>query len=78
MDYKNQLCNLITQHVSHVNLVEHVSLTISFEDDSKLILSLDMDNPAIVGEIAIISDNENNLSVFNSASQDWLLGRLRK
>lgn len=64
IDYKNQLCNFIARKVAHMTLIEKNSLTISFPDASEIILSLDPNNPEIVGEIAILSDNENNWSIF--------------
>ncbi len=63
-DYKNQLCNFIADKVSNVILIKEVSITISFSSGFEIILSLDSSRPEIVGEIAILSDNENNWTVF--------------
>ncbi|MEJ7738919.1 MAG: hypothetical protein WKF97_15955 [Chitinophagaceae bacterium] len=63
-DYKNQLCSLITENVTNVILLEQVSLTITLTNASEIILSLDSSNPEIEGEIAILSDDENNWNVF--------------
>lgn len=62
--YKDQICNLIANRVLHVAFIEHVALTITFLDASEIILSLDSSNVDIVGEIAILSDTENNWSIF--------------
>lgn len=64
IDYKNQLCNVIANHVLHVDFIENVTLTITFSNASEIILSLDNSNADIIGEIAILSDNENNWSIF--------------
>lgn len=63
-DYKNQLCSFIAEKVTNVTIIEKISLTITFRSGSQIILSLDPTNPEIVGEIAILSDDENNWSVF--------------
>ena len=63
-DYKNQLCDVIANHVVRVDLIENVTLTITFSNTSEIILPLDNSNPDIIGEIAILSDNENNWSIF--------------
>ena len=64
IEYKNRLCDVIADRVSNVDLIENTRLTIAFESGSEIILSLDPSNPEIVGEIAILSDDENNWSVF--------------
>lgn len=64
IEYKNRLCSLISERVSNVGLIENTSLTIAFKKGSEIILSLDPSNPEIVGQIAILSDDENNWSVF--------------
>lgn len=62
--YKDQMCNLIANRVLHVAFIENVTLIITFLDASEIILSLDSSNVDIVGEIAILSDAENNWSIF--------------
>lgn len=63
-DYKNQLCSLIAGNVRNVILIEKNRLVITFTNESEIILCLDPTNTEIVSEIAILSDNENNWSVF--------------
>jgi len=63
-EYKDQLCNLIANRVLHLAFIENVTLTITFSNTSEIVLSLDSSNTDIVGEIAILSDNENNWSIF--------------
>ncbi|HET8686741.1 MAG TPA: hypothetical protein VFM18_08760 [Methanosarcina sp.] len=64
LDYKNQLCGLITQKVDDVFLHEGVSLTLSFMNSYEIQLSLDRSDPNLVTEIAILSDDDNNWSIF--------------
>ena len=63
LNYKNELCKCIGAKVDIIELVAKESLTIALDQGSKIILNLDPDNPKIVGEIAILSDNDNNWSV---------------
>jgi hypothetical protein len=65
LEYRNKLCEGIGKIVDKVNLIEKVSLEIELSDYYKIILSLDPRNPEIIAEIAILSDNENNWSVFD-------------
>lgn len=63
-DYKNQLCNLIAQKVKQTIFNEKENLVIIFSNNSQVVLSLNEDNPEIVGQIAILSDQNNNWSIF--------------
>jgi hypothetical protein len=64
VDYKNQLCSLIAQIVDDIILIEGVSITITFANSSMIELSLDKNDPNVENEIAILSDDNNNWSVF--------------
>src|SRR5688572_16025168 len=64
IDYRNKLCELIAKIVRKVRIIENELLTIEFEDNSQINLSLDSNNPEIVAEIAIFSDLDGNLSYF--------------
>lgn len=65
IDYKNKLCTFIGKSVLDVYIVEKIELSFIFTDGNKITISLDPNNPAIVSEIAILSDQENNWSVFD-------------
>jgi hypothetical protein len=64
IDYKNKLCNFIGKIVLDVYMAEKIELSFIFTDGNKITISLDPNNPEIVSEIAILSDQENNWSVF--------------
>lgn len=64
INYKNQLCHFIAENVINVILIDKISLTFFFSSESEIVLSLNPNNTEIVGEIAILSDDENNWSIF--------------
>src|SRR5690606_1506655 len=64
VEYRNKLCELIGEIVQDVLLVEGNTLTIIFLENQKINLSLDQDNPEIVAEIAIFTNAEGNISIF--------------
>jgi hypothetical protein len=65
IDYRNKLCDCIGKEVVNVLLIQSTSLTIEFMNSYSIILLLDPRNPEIVSEIAILSDDDNNWSVFD-------------
>ena len=64
IDYRNKLCEIINKSVKDVIIVEKELLTIEFEDNSRITLSLDVKNPKIIAEIAIFTDEDGNISIF--------------
>ena len=63
-NYKNKLCDVIGKKVNAVSLQESESLIMKFIDGYEIVVSLDPNNPEIVSEIAVLSDNDNNWLVF--------------
>jgi hypothetical protein len=62
--YRDKLCSLISNVVKWTLIEENEVLTIEFEGDSKIDLSLDPANPKIIGEIAIFHFPDGNIAVF--------------
>ncbi len=62
--YRDKLCSLITKIVKHVVFVNNKGIGIDFENESKLFLSLDPNNPDIFVEIATFIDINKKCYVF--------------
>lgn len=62
--YRDKLCSLIAKVVEHVTCIDNREIVIGFDNKDKLFLSLDPNNPDIVGEIAIFTDTNEKWYVF--------------
>ncbi|MVN23468.1 hypothetical protein [Mucilaginibacter arboris] len=62
--YRDKLCSLIAQIVKSVSYVDNKEIVIHFDNENKLFLSLDPNNPDIIVEIATFKDANKNWYVF--------------
>ncbi len=62
--YRDKLCSMITKVVMDVTIVDNKEIVINFDNNDRIFISLDPDNPDIVGEIATFTDVNDKWYVF--------------
>ncbi|MDU1893091.1 MAG: hypothetical protein E6767_20635 [Dysgonomonas sp.] len=60
IEYRNQLCNIISKKVIDLYIKENEILKLFFDDNKCLELNLDPSNPNIIAEIGFFEDPSDN------------------